>query len=206
MTRVKICGVTRREDAALAAALGAAAVGFVFWPGSPRSITEKAAAAIARELPPLVSTVGVFVDQPIDEVRRVAEAVRLTAVQLHGAEPLDFAAALLQPVIKAIGVTDGFEPSSLDLIPAEVTVLLDAHDPIRKGGTGRTIDWALAAAASARRPVFLSGGLHAGNVAEAVRCVRPYAVDVSSGVEASPGIKDPDKLRAFFDAIRDVHD
>jgi len=201
MTRVKVCGVTRMDDALLAADLGAAAIGFLFWPRSPRCIDASRARDIAAALPPPVSTVGVFVDQPLDDMRRIAEHVGLSAVQLHGAEPVDVALALLQPVIKAVAVSPGFVPASVDAWPEEVTVLLDAHDPVRRGGTGTTVDWSLAAAAAARRPVFLSGGLTPANVREAVARVRPYAVDLSSGVESSPGVKDASKLRALFRAL-----
>jgi phosphoribosylanthranilate isomerase len=147
-----------------------------------------------------VATVGVFVDQPLDEMRRIAEQAGLSAIQLHGNEPAAVAHALLQPVIKAVAVTASFVPESIDAWPEDVTVLLDAHDPVRRGGTGRTIDWSLAAAAASRRPVFLSGGLTPANVREAIERVRPYGVDVSSGVEAAPGVKDPARLRALFQA------
>ncbi len=206
MIRVKICGITRLDDALLAIELGATALGFVFWPKSLRVIDADLAGAISDQLPPHVSTVGVFADQPLEDVRRVAETARLAAVQLHGNEPLDYTRRLLQPVIKAMPVGDGFVPESLDAIPAGITVLLDAHDPIRRGGTGRTIDWTLARKAAARRPIFLSGGLTPENIRDAVAQVRPYGVDLSSGVESSPGVKDPDRLRAFFGALRDHHD
>jgi phosphoribosylanthranilate isomerase len=199
--RVKVCGITRMDDALLAADLGAAAIGFVFWPRSPRFIDETRAAAIVKALPRLIAAVGVFVDQPVAEVRRIAAAVQLNAIQLHGRESLEYARALLHPVIKAVPVADGFLPEALDALPAEVTVLLDAHDPVRRGGTGRTIDWSRAAAAAARRPVFLSGGLNPANIRDAVTQVHPYAVDLSSGVESAPGIKDPMKLRALFGAL-----
>lgn len=204
MTRVKICGITTPDDAVLAAELGAAAIGLVFWPGSPRHVDEARAAGIVRALPREVTAVGVFVDQPIDEVRRIADATGLGAVQLHGSEPAEYALGLMQPVIKAVGVGGGFEPRSVDDWPSGITILLDAHDPVRRGGTGRTIDWSRAAAAAARRPVFLSGGLTPANVAAAIRQVRPYAIDLSSGVEASPGVKDAAKLRALFDAIEAI--
>ncbi len=190
MTRVKVCGVTRVQDALLAAELGADAIGMVFWPRSPRLLDEARARMIRDALPPRVSTIGVFVDQPVDEVRRIAEAVRLTGIQLHGDESMDYIEKLMHPVIKAVPVTAGFMPASLDRFPAEVTVLLDAHDPVRRGGTGRPIDWSLAAAAAARRPLFLSGGLTPENVGDAIARVAPYGVDLSSGVEASPGVKD----------------
>ena len=206
MTRVKICGITRLDDALLAAELGAAAVGFVFWPRSPRAIDPTLAAAIAEQLPANILTVGVFVDQPVEDVRRMAEGARLSAVQLHGSEPLDHTRQLLRPVIRAVPVDDGFVPESLDAIPDEVTVLLDAHDPVRRGGTGRTIDWPMARAAAMRRRLFLSGGLSPENIADAIAQVHPYGVDLSSGVESSPGVKDPKRLRALFTALRATHD
>lgn len=201
MIRVKICGITSVEDALLAAELGASAIGLIFWPQSPRHIDVARALEISRLLPSTVSTVGVFVDQPVEIVRDVAEAVKLGAIQLHGGESLEYARGLLQPVIKAVPVDERFRPQAVDAFPPELTVLLDAHDPIRRGGTGRTIDWSAAAAAAARRPVFLSGGLNPANVSDAIARVRPYGVDLSSGVESAPGIKDPAKLRALFDSI-----
>jgi phosphoribosylanthranilate isomerase len=201
MIDVKICGITRREDALAAADLGAWAVGFVFWPGSPRYIDPRAARAIVHALPPSMITVGVFVNQPAGHVRLVAEEAGITTIQLHGEEPLTLARSLDRPVLKAVVVRDGFAPESLDSIPAEITVLLDAFDPVAHGGTGRTIDWTAAAAAAARRPVVLAGGLTAANIAAAIRTVRPRAVDLSSGVESAPGIKDPAKLRDLFAAL-----
>ena len=205
MTRVKVCGVTRAEDAVLAAELGAAAIGLVFWPRSPRCVELAEARRIRAMLPAHVSTIGVFVNQPLDAVRRTADDVGLSAVQLHGDEPIDYIEGLMHPVIKAVPVDTGFAPESLDRFPRAVTVLLDAHDPIRRGGTGRPIDWSLAAAAAARRPLFLSGGLGPENIADAIDRVRPYGVDLSSGVEASPGIKDPVRLRALFRAVAAAH-
>ncbi len=200
-TRVKVCGVTRAEDAMLAAELGASAIGFIFWPKSPRFVEPERACEIASAVPRSIVCVGVFVDQPVSEMQEIASRVPLGAVQLHGGEAPDIAAALLQPVIKAVPVVDGFDPDSLDEWPSSVTVLLDAHDPVKRGGTGRPIDWSLAAVAARRRPVMLSGGLHPGNVREAIEKVRPYAIDLSSGVEVSPGIKDPAKLRALFEHV-----
>lgn len=201
MTDVKICGITRREDALLAAELGAWAIGFVFWPGSPRYCDPRTARAIIHALPSSVVTVGVFVNQPAGHVRMVAEDAGITTIQLHGQESVSFAQSLRRPVLKAIVVRDGFAAEELDEIPSEITVLLDAFDPSTFGGTGRTIDWSAAASASARRPVVLAGGLNAGNISEAIRHVRPRAVDLSSGVESAPGVKDPVKLRAFFHAL-----
>jgi phosphoribosylanthranilate isomerase len=199
---VKICGVRRAEDARLAAELGAAAVGLVFWPESPRWIDPYRARPIVAALPPFVTAVGVFVNQPPEYVAGVAALVKLGAVQLHGDENvLRYARSGLR-IIKSVPVSDRFDADrALDRVDENVTVLLDAHDPKRRGGTGRTIDWSQAAIAARKRRIILSGGLDASNVAEAVAQVEPYAVDVSSGVESAPGIKSADRLRAFFAAI-----
>jgi phosphoribosylanthranilate isomerase len=201
---VKICGIRRVEDALLAAELGAAAVGFVFWPGSPRFIDPATARAIAAALPPHVMRVGVFVDQAPGFLKQVAQTVPLEALQLHGRETIAEYSILGLKLIKAIPVSDPFDGAVIDSVPDEVTVLLDAHDPVLRGGTGRTIDWSIAAAMAARRRTILSGGLNPQNVATAVERVRPFMIDVSSGVEASPGIKDAVKLRAFFQAVADA--
>ena len=198
---MKICGVTRVEDAMLAAELGASAIGFVFWPGSARAIDAPRARWIIDGLPPFVTPVGVFVDQPVESVREIAEAAGLRAIQLHGKEAAEAYEGLPWPVIKAVSVRGGVRPPELPRLPARVTVLLDAHDPVRMGGTGRTIDWQVAASIAVERPVILSGGLRPENVAEAVAIVRPYAVDVASGVEQEPGVKDAARLRAFFAAV-----
>ena len=199
--RVKVCGICRAEDATRAIDLGASAIGFVFWPDSPRFIEPARARNIATSLPTHITAVGVFVNQPAAYVIDVAKLVPLAAVQLHGAESIDDFAGVNEPLIKAVPVTDPFDPSTIDGLPSFVTVLLDAHDPVRRGGTGRTIDWTVAAAVAARRKTILSGGLNAANVGEAISRVRPYMVDVSSGVESVPGRKDPEKLRRFFAVI-----
>jgi phosphoribosylanthranilate isomerase len=201
-TIVKICGVRRPEDARLAVELGAAAVGFVFWPKSPRFIEPAAARPIAARLPPWVTAVGVFVDQEPGDVSAVAGLVKLGAVQLHGSEDV----AAFRPsgyrIIKAVPVAPGFALSAVTGLPDDVTVLLDAHDPVRRGGTGQTIEWSVAAAVARERSTILSGGLTAGNVRAAVAEVRPAAIDVSSGVESAPGVKDAVKMRALFDALQ----
>lgn len=198
---VKICGVRRLEDAMLAAELGAAAVGFVFWPESPRFIDPFRARAIAAALPPFVSPVGVFVNQPDDYVTGVAGLVGLAAVQLHGDERIDACAPASHRVIKSVAVSTPFDPAAVNAIPSHATLLLDAHDPARRGGTGRVIDWTAAAAIARMRRTILSGGLTAANVRQAIDTVRPYAIDVSSGVELSPGVKDAAKLRELFTVI-----
>lgn len=202
MTRVKICGIRRVEDAVLASSLGADAIGFIFWPRSPRFIDPFRARAIVRALPPFVTTVGVFVDQPVAFVMGVAQLLGLGAIQLHGSEDAAAYTGGALRIIKSVAVVEGGDclPVVRD-VPLNATVLLDAHDPIKRGGMGRTIDWTQAEASARLRPIILSGGLTADNVRGAVAAVRPYAVDVSSGVESSPGIKDPDKLRALFAAL-----
>ena len=199
--RVKVCGITRREDALLAADLGASAVGFVFWPHSPRYVEPEAAAEIARALPADVAPVGVFVDPAVDDVRRIAARVGLAAVQLHGDEPATLCDGLPYRVLKAVPVAGAATRAAAERVPRRVTVLLDARDPVRRGGTGRTVDWGVAAEVAARRRIFLAGGLGPGNVGEALRTVRPYGVDVSSGVETRPGRKDAGRLRVFFEEV-----
>jgi phosphoribosylanthranilate isomerase len=194
---VKICGITRAEDAAAAIECGAGALGFVFWPGSPRCIDPYRARTIAATLPPFVTTVGVFVNQPADYVSHVAGLVRLGAVQLHGDETAAYAAGITTPAIKAVTVAD----PQLSIWPSRTLLLVDVDDPAKRGGTGRTVDWPAAADLAARRRILLAGGLTPDNVAEAVACVRPFGIDVSSGVETSPGVKDHRRLRALFEAI-----
>jgi phosphoribosylanthranilate isomerase len=198
---VKVCGIRRLEDALLAAELGAAAVGFIFWPDSARFVDPATARAIASALPVHVLRIGVFVDQAPEYVREVVEHAGLSTAQLHGSESVGAYADVGVPLIKAIPVSDPFDGAVVDAVPDEVMLLLDADDPVRRGGTGRTIDWAVAASVAAHRATILSGGLNAANVAEAVARVRPTMIDVSSGVESVPGVKDAAKLRAFFAAL-----
>jgi phosphoribosylanthranilate isomerase len=196
---VKICGITRVEDAEAAVACGAGALGFNFWPKSPRFIDPFRARAIVAALPPLVSVVGVFVNQPPEYINGVASLVGLSAVQLHGDETTAFASLMRRPVIKAIGV--GRDQAGDVDWPERATLLLDAEDMTLRGGTGRTIDWTAAAAIASRRRVLLAGGLTPENVSEAVARVRPSGIDVSSGVEGTPGIKDHRKLSDLFRAL-----
>jgi phosphoribosylanthranilate isomerase len=201
-TRVKICGITRLEDALLAADLGAAALGFNFYKPSPRYIEPQAARDIVRKLPPFVTAVGVFANEvEADRVVRVARQAGVQAVQLHGAAPL-VAKGLVDGffVIRAIAVGKDFNPRGLIRIPADA-FLLDAPDPALHGGTGKSFEWDLLKDFSPRRPVILAGGLTPQNVGRAIRKVCPYAVDVATGVESSPGIKDAKNLRAFFRAV-----
>ena len=196
MTTFKICGITREADAGLAISLGASALGFVLWPGSPRHVPLARVRAIAATMPPFVTPVGVFVDPTAAEIADAASAgIRLA--QVHGKVP----AVSALPVLRAVHLGDSEEGLDADVGAGE-PVLLDAHDPVLHGGTGRTVDLARAAAVAARRVVVLAGGLTPANVADAIRTVRPYAVDVASGVESAPGLKDHDKLRAFAKAVR----
>ncbi|MFO7693833.1 MAG: phosphoribosylanthranilate isomerase [Vicinamibacterales bacterium] len=200
-TRIKVCGITRVDDALRAAALGVDALGFVFWPKSPRFLSPRAAAAIAAALPPFVATVGVFVDQPLDEIRAIAAEVGLSAVQLHGDEPAGMWTRVPGRCIRAVGAVDGLDAAEIAAWPAAVWPLLDAHDPDRRGGTGRTIDWDLAARVARARRIILAGGLDAFNIRDAIARVGPFAVDVSSGVEREPGVKDAARLRAFVEGV-----
>ncbi len=200
-TRVKVCGITREADAALAVELGADAVGLVFWPHSPRAVTAADAERIVHALPPFVTAVGVFVNQPLDEVADVAARVGLGVIQLHGDEAIETWSRLPVACVKAVGVDETFDPTMLSTWPSTVTPLLDVRDPVRRGGTGRRIDWALAAQAARIRPIILAGGLRPDSVGAAIAEVRPFAVDVSSGVEAEPGVKDPVRMREFLAAV-----
>ena len=199
---IKICGITRALDAQHAVAHGATALGFVFWPRSPRYIAPAVAASIARDLPDGITTVGVFVNETVDAMRHTAESVGLTAVQLHGEEPADLAGALRLPLLRAVTL-DGMR-AAVAAWPPSTRFLLDAADPVRRGGTGDTVDWARAAELAAAHPVILAGGLTPANVAEAIAMVRPAGVDVSSGVEAEPGRKDHDKVAAFLARAREA--
>jgi len=200
-TRIKVCGITRSGDAERAVELGVDALGFVFWPGSPRCVSLRQAARIAAALPPFVATVGVFVNQPLDEIRTVAAGVGLSAIQLHGDEPPGAWGSVPGRCIKAVGVGREFDAAAVAAWPAAIWPLLDAHDPARRGGTGRAVDWDIAAEVSRTRRIILAGGLDASNIGDAIARVRPFAVDVASGVEREPGIKDPERLRAFVERV-----
>lgn len=202
-TRVKICGITTWEDARLAVDLGAAALGFNFYPPSPRAISPADAWSIIRRLPPFVEAVGVFVDWPPVVVDALSRALRLSSMQLHGMEPPEEVAELgkNRRVIKAIRVRKGFHMRSLARYRGADAILLDGFAAGLHGGTGHTIDWELAREAGRFGRIILAGGLMPENVAEAIRVAQPYAVDVASGVEAKPGRKDPAKMRALFAAV-----
>ena len=203
-TAVKICGVTRIEDALSAAHSGAHAIGLVFYRPSPRYVGVEQAAAIVRALPPFVTPVGLFVDATADEVRDVSSRVGVQLIQFHGAESPEFCAQFSLPYMKAVRVRPEVDllQYARDFHGAHA-LLLDAYREGLHGGTGATFDWALIPP-SLPLPVVLSGGLNPDNVREAVRRVKPWAVDVSSGVEALKGIKDPAKIAAFISGVHDV--
>jgi phosphoribosylanthranilate isomerase len=199
MTFIKFCGMTREADVAKAIEFGVDAVGFVLWPGSPRHVDLDRARTLIRMLPPAVTPVGVFVRPSHDQIA-AALAAGIRVSQIHGTSENGFGPSDGELWIAASLGADGMTPP----IKEGYTVLLDTGDPERFGGTGRTIDWDEAARVSATRRILLAGGLTAANVAEAVRRVRPYGVDVASGIEARPGVKDAAAMQAFVAAVREA--
>lgn len=202
--RVKVCGITNEEDALRAVRHGADAIGFLLWPGSPRSISLERATAIARMLPPFVWKVGVFVNAPPDEVEHATVAARLDVAQLHGDEDVEQYRHLAVRLVKAIGVSGPGDVERALALPPDVMPLVDADDPVRHGGTGQRASWELAALIAFARPLILAGGLTAENIVDAVEQVRPWGVDVSSSLEDEPGVKSAKKLAVFFAAIEPV--
>jgi phosphoribosylanthranilate isomerase len=201
MTRVKICGITSAGDAEAAVRAGADALGFVFVPGTPRQVAADAAAAIVAGLPPFVTPVGVFLDQSAEEIAAAVSRCGLRAVQLHGSEPPKLCGAIPVPVIKALRIRNRDDLAPITWYPARA-FLLDAYVAGTPGGTGSTFPWELAVGLVSRAPILLAGGLTPENVAEAVRRVRPYGVDVSSGVECAPGRKDHRRMEEFIAHVR----
>ncbi len=199
--RVKICGTTSLKDALLAVESGADAVGFIFYKESPRNISQKDVKEIVVQLPPFVESIGVFVNETSDKVNRIAEQCRLTAVQLHGDESPAFCRRIKRRVVKAVRVKDA--ESLKGMSDFDVSgFLLDAYNEESRGGTGRVFDWNLALRAKKQGPVIIAGGLNPYNVYTAIHRVKPYGVDVCSGVEKSPGVKDPEKISEFIKAVR----
>jgi len=204
MTRVKICGITRPEDALAAVRLGADAIGLVFYAKSPRHVSPQQALEITRVLPPFVSSVGLFVNPAPSEVETVLQTLHLDLLQFHGEEPAELCRHFRVPYVKAVRVKPG-----LDLVQYAASyrdargLLLDAFVEGAHGGTGQSFDWELIPA-GLPMPVVLSGGLDAANVAAAIKQVRPWAVDVSSGVESAKGIKDAARMAAFMQGVRDA--
>lgn len=200
MPPVKVCGLTRTEDALLAWELGAAALGFIFHPKSPRAVTAAQVAAIRAELPPEAVTVGVFVDWEPERVNDAVQEAGLSLAQLHGHESPEHAARIGVPVLKVIWEKEAQDEGLLKAYDV-AAFLLDASHPTLPGGTGLRSDWALARELAKRHPLILAGGLNPLNAREAWATVHPAALDLASGVEAAPGIKDPEKLRALFQAF-----
>ncbi|MGH9669004.1 MAG: phosphoribosylanthranilate isomerase [Terriglobales bacterium] len=201
MVRVKVCGLTNLEDALVAAAAGADALGFNFWPGSPRHIEARRAAELIAHLPPFITPVGVVVNESRATVERLGRASGARALQLHGdelPEDVEALAAAGFTVIKAFRVGPGFRPQRLRDYRAADAFLLDTRVKGKRGGTGRPFDWSRAQAAGRYGRVLLAGGLTAENVADAIRQAQPWGVDVCTGVEKRPGVKDHARLREFI--------
>jgi len=203
MVRVKICGVTKLEDAKLAIDYGVHALGFNFYTQSPRSLSPAAAAELVDRLPPFVTTVGVFVNWEAEPVVALCRALKLSVAQLHGDETPEVVDAVAgqMPTIKALRLTHGAPAPAYSKFRSASGFLIDAAQQGQYGGTGSTANWHLARTAAQTQRVILAGGLTPENVAEAIRVVRPYAVDVASGVESRPGRKDPAKMKAFFEQV-----
>ena len=199
--KVKICGMTQLKDALFAVEQGVDAVGFIFYKKSPRAVTMRTVRAIITKLPPLVDTVGVFVNEAAERVNKIADYCGLDLVQLHGEESPAFCRKIHRRVIKAFRVKDLQSIKKLEKFPVS-GFLLDTFSDDLHGGTGKNFDWNLALPAKKMGPVILAGGLTPRNILQAVRQVRPYGVDVCSGVEKSPGIKDLEKVSAFLKNIR----
>jgi phosphoribosylanthranilate isomerase len=205
MIKVKICGITNGDDARVAVAAGADALGFVMYRKSPRWVDPSVARSIIADLPPFVLPVGVFVNEDAAAVRALMDECGFALAQLHGDETAAYCQQLGRPVLKALRVKDRGSFLALAEYQGRARVrgvLIDAFSEHAYGGTGHMVDWTLAAEAARSVPILLAGGLTPSNVAEAVRLVRPYGVDVSSGVEQSPGKKDQEKVKAFIDAAR----
>jgi len=205
MVKVKICGITNRDDAQAAVAAGADALGFVMYKKSPRWVEPAVARAIIAELPPFVLPIGVFVNEEAGTVRSLVDECGFALAQLHGDENAVYCQQLGRPALKALRLKNRGSFLALAEFQGRAGVrgfLIDAFSEQAYGGTGQTVDWTLAAEVARTVPILLAGGLTPSNVGEAVRQVRPYGVDVSSGVELSPGKKDREKVQAFIEAVR----
>ncbi len=199
--KVKICGITNLKDAQLAIEAGADALGFIFFRKSPRWVSQKTVKEIVSQLPPFVESVGVFVNEEVDKVNAIAERCRLDVVQLHGEESPAYCKKITRKIVKAIRLKDARSLEGLDKYSGVRGFLLDAYSEKGRGGTGETCDWKLVKKAKGLGPVILAGGLNSENVREGIRQARPYGVDVSSGVEKSPGRKDFKKVMSFLKAV-----
>lgn len=200
-TRIKFCGITRAEDAATAVSLGVDALGFVLVPASPRAIAPDAAAAIRRNFPPLVSAVALFRNAEPAFVREAIKTLKPDIAQFHGDEDVAYCESFGIPYFKAVAMADPQDlPKLAKTFASATALLLDGHDAKSMGGSGQTFDWSRVQPVN--KPLILAGGLKPGNVADGIAQARPFAVDVSSGIESSPGIKDSEKMRAFALAVR----
>ena len=207
--KIKICGITNVEDAGVAVSAGADALGFVMYRKSPRWIEPAVARSIIAGLPPFVLPVGVFVNEEAEKVRTLMDECGFALAQLHGDESAAYCQHLGRPALKALRLKDRSTVLALAEFQGRANVrgfLLDTFSDQSYGGTGQMTDWTLAQEVARSAPVILAGGLNPANVAGAIRMVRPYGVDVSSGVEQSPGKKDPDKMKAFIEAVRSLSD
>ncbi|MCZ6778022.1 MAG: phosphoribosylanthranilate isomerase [Acidobacteria bacterium] len=204
-TRVKVCGITRLEDATLACDLGADALGFIFAPESPRCIQISAAREIIRTLPPFVTPVAVVVNPKAEDLARLVAESGTRVIQFHGEEEPAFCRQMGSSWYKAFRVGAGFRPEDVDLYDAP-WCLLDGHVDGTRGGTGQTFDWSIAEAVRQQRRFILAGGIGPENIAEAVSRAAPDAIDLNSGVESEPGVKDAERLRAAFAALEEVQD
>ena len=201
--KIKICGITRKKDALLCSEYGADAIGFIFYPKSKRYIQTEAAEEIARSLPPFLMKVGVFVNEEINEVNRIAKLVGLNAVQLHGSESPEYFEQMTHPVIKSFGVDESFDFSEIDKYK-NCDILLDVKDTEQLGGTSKTFDWNLIPK-HLRSRVTIAGGVSAANIKEIYSTIHPDAVDLSSSVEISPGIKDKNKIIEILNIIKQIN-
>jgi phosphoribosylanthranilate isomerase len=199
--KIKICGITNSEDALLAVVLGADALGFIFYKESKRYIRPERAHEIISKLPPFVTTVGVFVNQQLDEIRSIKEVVGFDVFQLHGDESPDFCKKLGRGVIKTIRVNEYINLKEIESYPVQ-TILFDTYSTKDYGGTGESFRWEILKGLNTSKRIILSGGLSAENVSQAIRTAKLYGVDVSSGVEDYPGKKNPEKLKKFIEATR----
>lgn len=199
--RVKVCGNTEIATAMVAVEEGADLLGFIMAPGTPRSITARQASEIIRELPPTVDRVGVFVDQSVEDIEAVALEAGFTVIQLHGSEPWSEASRLAYPLVKAVRLDSTRAAAAIDWPPGGI-LLTDAHTPGLLGGTGRTFPWEWVEDLALHYRLVLSGGLGPDNVGDGIRALRPWGVDASSRLESTPGVKDPERVRAFVRAAR----
>jgi phosphoribosylanthranilate isomerase len=203
MTKVKICGITNFEDAAKSLDCGADALGFIIYQKSKRYIKPSEALKIIKELPPFVTKVAVFVDSPFRHITKITNELCINTIQLHGNETPDFCSKFRHTVIKALRIKDSVDRQQVDSFPTQA-ILFDTFSDAEYGGTGKSFDWKVLKRLNTDKKIILSGGLNPDNIEQAIRTVRPYAVDVSSGVEKSPGIKDHKKIKNLIEAVKNA--